>query len=221
MSTPLLVALSIVLLGLPSPTNAAATQAGGDFTRCEAAVDSVQGAAIRPVCPYELRETNHVLGIREHAGAGPQYASTLQVAEHSSWTMSVSRDPDRVSLDGPADDGIASLSGGCNRLLGPGLWATIHNYRGKMLKRIDDESEDVFFKIDSGRDGMQPFAGQMRYVAFEKAWVTTTPLPTAFIIALSRGDSLVLTNAKETRVLSFNLKGIAPIVKTMRDVCGF
>lgn len=135
--------------------------------------------------------------------------------------MSVSRDPDRVSLEGPADDGVASLSGGCNRLLGPGLWATLYNYRGKMLKRIDDESEDVSFKVLSNKEGEQAFAGQMHYVASDEAWVTTTPFPTDFIIALSRGDSLVLANVRETSVLSFNLKGIAPIVKTMREVCGF
>lgn len=82
MSTPLLVALSIVFLGLPSPTNAAATQAGEDSIRCEAAVGSVQGGAIQSECQYGSRETNHVIGKQQHAGAGLQYASTLKDTEH-------------------------------------------------------------------------------------------------------------------------------------------
>lgn len=221
MSTQLLFALSIVFLGLSDPTMASVTQADEESVRCDSVAYRVQGDFIPAECQYEPRETNHLIGERQHADAALQYAATSRDDEHSSWSMSVSRDPDRVGVDGPADDGIASFSGGCNRLLGPGLWATLYNYRGKMLRRIDDESEDVFFTILRNHAPEQVFAGQMHYVASDQAWVTTTPLPINFIIALSRGDSLVFSNADDARVVSFNLKGIGLIVDTMRDVCGF
>lgn len=130
-----------------------------------------------------------------------------------------SSDPDKVAFRATAEDGVAYLSGGCNNLLGPGLRFTLHAYRGDMLQKVDDESEDVVFKVLSSQHGDRSFSGRMYYFAPESVWMTTDPLPGEFLEVLGQGDTLRVLNAGGGRVVNFDLGGIAPIVQAMQKVC--
>jgi hypothetical protein len=98
------------------------------------------------------------------------------------------------------------------------ILGSLHGYRGKALRRVDDGVEPVVFDISAGNRS-SPFKGRMHYYESEAAWVITDPLPDAFLEALSQGQTLTIRNAKGEPAVVFDLTGTSKAVEAMRRVC--
>jgi hypothetical protein len=114
----------------------------------------------------------------------------------------------------------ATLDGGCNRRLGPGLTFTLRDYSGGGLQRVDDASEPVFVDVAAGGRVVGSKVA-MHYFAPEKAWVLSGMLPASFLDTLARGDTMTLRSARGEPVAEFGLTGTAKLRAAMRAGCGF
>lgn len=119
---------------------------------------------------------------------------------------------------GASRDGTSELQIGCNNLLGLEIYATLYDYPGSALRRLDDESEKVSFDVLSSGT-LQSFPTRMHYVEWEKAWVLTDPLPIDFLKPFSGGQSLTIRNGAGGNVATFDLSGSAEVAAAMRRRC--
>lgn len=140
-------------------------------------------------------------------------------AQSGGWTAT--RGDGAAFIASRSVDGAVSLDGGCNARLGPGFRATLSDYAGTALQRVDDRSEEVVFTVRFQDGSTEPFHAPMHYFAPDEAHVLSQALPVDFLDALARGDRLTLANAAGETVAEWDLTGTAASRRIMREACGF
>ena len=148
------------------------------------------------------------------ASEGPSNQQT--VAE---WPVYVSRNPDRVSTEHRSQLGKARLTMGCNRVLGPGIGATLYEYDGSGLQRLDDVSRPVAFVITAADGKTIRFASAMHYFGPDRAWVVSHDLPPAFLQGLGGSVLLTIQNGQRAALVDFDLQGAEKFSQTAIEVC--
>jgi uncharacterized protein len=95
----------------------------------------------------------------------------------AAWTAS-GRDGMAGTL-GLSSDGVR-LNVGCNSRLGPGARATVYNYKGNALQRIDDQTEPISLEIVHRDGSRRSFrAGTISPRTMVTSWVTTSRSPSS------------------------------------------
>jgi hypothetical protein len=124
-----------------------------------------------------------------------------------------------VSTERKATNGTASIDGGCNRLLGPGFYVTLRDYRGDRLSRLDQVSRPVSFAVKRTDGSEQAYLAKMHYVGFDKAWVLTDPMPAPFYEEFGRGKTLFIVNERDESVVAFDLTGGEKLAAALESGC--
>ncbi|AUH64938.1 hypothetical protein CX676_12780 [Paracoccus zhejiangensis] len=166
-------------------------------------------------CPTGERTFVLELGANE----APENSPATAARSSGNWVATAQNSPAGVTVTGTARDGRTTFSGGCNPRMGKGFMGSLYGYGGDALQRVDDQSEPVSFKV-AGRSGTSSFAGQMHYFAPDEAWVITGSLPTDFLDAFARGNTLSIQNGRGEEAVAFDLGGSSKAVQAMRQVCG-
>lgn len=134
------------------------------------------------------------------------------------WTPMLS--DGRVNFSAQSRINQATLSGACNKLLGPGISFTLYDYTDGALQTVDDASEPIVLDLVT-KGQRQQSKVSMHYFAPERAWVLSGRLPMQYVDALARADSMTISNVQGVAVAQFDLTGTAKLRAAMRATCGF
>jgi hypothetical protein len=144
---------------------------------------------------------------------------TRSASSSVEWPVYRNRSPDRVSTERRSQLGNARLTMGCNRVLGPGTGATLYDYDGRGLQRLDDVSRPVAFILTMADGGIRRFSSAMHYFGPDKAWVLSHDLPPAFLRSLAGSVRLTIQNGQGAAVVEFDLQGADKFSGAALEMC--
>jgi hypothetical protein len=144
---------------------------------------------------------------------------TRSASSSVEWPVYRNRSPDRISTEHRSQLGNARLTMGCNRVLGPGTGATLYDYDGRGLQRLDDVSRPVAFILTTADGQIRQFSSAMHYFGSDKAWVLSHDLPPAFLRSLAGSVRLTIQNGEGATVVGFDLQGADKFSGAAREVC--